>query len=45
MPRNAHPEEHGMKSKMIAQAQGQKTFLLVLDLGEEAFAAITEFAR
>ena len=34
-----------MKSKMIAQAQGQKTFLLVLDSGEEAFGAITEFAR
>lgn len=34
-----------MKSKMIAMAGGQKTFLLVLDPGEEAFAAITDFAK
>lgn len=34
-----------MKSKMIAEAGGQKTFLLVLDAGEEAFSTITEFAR
>lgn len=34
-----------MKSKMIAEAEGQKTFLLVLAPGEEAFSAITEFAR
>jgi len=34
-----------MKSKMIAEAEGQKTFLLVLDPGEEAFSAITDFAR
>lgn len=33
-----------MKSKMIAGAEGQKTFLLVLDPQEEAFAAITDFA-
>jgi predicted DNA-binding protein with PD1-like motif len=34
-----------MKSKMIAEAEGQKTFLLVLAPGEEAFSAITDFAR
>lgn len=34
-----------MKSKMIAEAEGQRTFLLVLDPGEEAFAAISDFAR
>jgi predicted DNA-binding protein with PD1-like motif len=34
-----------MNSKMIAEAEGQKTFLLVLDPGEEAFSAITEFAK
>lgn len=34
-----------MKSRMIAEAGGQKTFLLVLDAGEEAFSAITDFAR
>lgn len=34
-----------MKSKRIAEAEGQKTFLLVLDSGEEAFSAITDFAK
>ncbi|MBS7811912.1 PPC domain-containing DNA-binding protein [Roseococcus pinisoli] len=34
-----------MKSKMIAEAAGQKTFLLVLAPGEEAFSAITDFAK
>jgi hypothetical protein len=34
-----------MKSKMIAEAEGQKTFLLVLAPGDEAFSIITDFAR
>ncbi|MDB5379574.1 MAG: hypothetical protein JWR00_4020 [Rubritepida sp.] len=34
-----------MKSKMIAEAEGQKTFLLVLAPGDEAFSVITDFAR
>lgn len=33
-----------MKSQKIAEAEGQKTFLLVLAPGEDAFSAITEFA-
>jgi predicted DNA-binding protein with PD1-like motif len=34
-----------MKSKMIAEAEGQKTFLLVLEPGEEAFSSIADFAQ
>ncbi len=33
-----------MKSQLVADT-GQRTFILVLDTGEEAFAAITAFAR
>ncbi|WP_424813954.1 PPC domain-containing DNA-binding protein [Roseococcus sp. YIM B11640] len=34
-----------MQAKRIAEAEGLKTFLLVLDPGEEAFGAITDFAK
>lgn len=34
-----------MKSKMIAEAEGQKTFLVVLAAGEEAFSALTDFVQ
>lgn len=34
-----------MKSKLVADAAGERTFVLILDPGEEAFAAITGFAR
>lgn len=33
-----------MHSKLVLQQEGERTFILVLDAGEEAFAAITEFA-
>jgi predicted DNA-binding protein with PD1-like motif len=33
-----------MKSKLVWEKSGERTFVLVLDSGEEAFAAITEFA-
>jgi uncharacterized protein len=33
-----------MKSKLVSQIAGQRTFVVVLDAGEEAFAAITGFA-
>ncbi|CDX22516.1 conserved hypothetical protein [Mesorhizobium sp. ORS 3324] len=33
-----------MKSKLIAETCGQRTFVVVLDRGEEAFAALTAFA-
>jgi uncharacterized protein len=33
-----------MKSKLVWEKSGERTFVLVLDGGEEAFAAITEFA-
>lgn len=34
-----------MKSKLVAQEADQRTFVLILDLGEEAFASITRFAE
>ena len=34
-----------MKSKLVAEAAGERTFVLILDPDEEAFAAITGFAR
>lgn len=34
-----------MKSKLVASASDERTFVLVLDPGEEALAAITRFAR
>ena len=33
-----------MKSKLVWQNAGERTYVLVLDAGEEAFAAITAFA-
>ncbi len=33
-----------MKSKLVAESGGERTFVLVLDSGEEAFATITRFA-
>ena len=33
-----------MKSKLVWENSGERTFVLVLDAGEEAFAAITKFA-
>jgi uncharacterized protein len=32
-----------MKSKLVAENAGQRTFVVVLDSGEEAFAALTAF--
>jgi len=33
-----------MHAKLVAETDGERTFVLVLDTGEEAFAVITEFA-
>lgn len=33
-----------MKSKLVSENAGERTFVLVLDAGEEAFGAITKFA-
>lgn len=33
-----------MKSKLVAESSGERTFVLILDPGEEAFATITKFA-
>jgi hypothetical protein len=33
-----------MKSKLVWEKAGERTFVLILDAGEEAFAAITAFA-
>ena len=33
-----------MKSKLVAESAGARTFVLVLDPGEEAFSSITRFA-
>lgn len=33
-----------MKSKLVSREPGKKTYVLVLDSGEEAFSAITRFA-
>ena len=33
-----------MKSRLVWQSAGQRTYVLVLDAGEEAFAALTGFA-
>lgn len=32
-----------MKSKLVAEGAGERTFVLILDSGEEAFATITKF--
>ena len=34
-----------MKSKLVAQNGGERTFVLILDPGDEAFAAIGKFAE
>lgn len=34
-----------MKSKLVAEGAGERTFVLVLDPGEEAFATISKFAQ
>ena len=34
-----------MKSKLVAQYGGERTFVLILDPGDEAFAAISKFAE
>ena len=34
-----------MKSKLIHENQGQKTFALIFDTGDEAMAGLVEFAR
>jgi uncharacterized protein len=33
-----------MKSRLVAEAAGERTYVLVLEAGEEAFSAITDFA-
>ena len=33
-----------MKSRLVWEQSGERTFVVVLDAGDEAFAAITEFA-
>jgi uncharacterized protein len=33
-----------MKSRLVWQAAGERTYVLVLDAGDEAFAAIADFA-
>lgn len=33
-----------MKSKLVAESAGQRTFVVVLEPGEEAFATLTTFA-
>jgi predicted DNA-binding protein with PD1-like motif len=33
-----------MLSKLVAESAGQRTFVLVLDPGEEAFSTISDFA-
>src|ERR1051326_6415831 len=37
--------ERAMKSKLVADTQGDKTFILVLEPHEEAFEAISQFAE
>jgi predicted DNA-binding protein with PD1-like motif len=34
-----------MKSKLLTEKAGERTFILVLDSGEEAFAAVSAFAE
>jgi len=34
-----------MQSKLIAESAGQRTFVVILDPGEEAFAIISDFAK
>lgn len=34
-----------MKSKLVAESAGERTYVLILDPGDEAFAAISKFAE
>jgi len=34
-----------MKSKLVAESAGERSFVLILDPGEEAFSTITRFAE
>jgi len=34
-----------MKSRLLWEQAGERTFVVVLDAGDEAFAAITDFAN
>ena len=34
-----------MESKLVAESAGERTFVLILDPGEEAFSTITAFAQ
>lgn len=34
-----------MQSKLVLEQEGERTFILVVEAGEEAFGAITEFAE
>jgi predicted DNA-binding protein with PD1-like motif len=44
-PAQRHPTLRGiMKSKLVAGTSSQRIFVVVLDPGEEAFAALTSFA-
>jgi uncharacterized protein len=38
------PWEPPMQSKLVAKSAGQRTFVMILDPGEEAFRAISDFA-
>ena len=33
-----------MQSKLVAEGAGERTFVMILDPGEEAFSTISEFA-
>ena len=43
-PARFHDREGQTKAKLVATAAGERTFVLVLDLGEEAFKTISTFA-
>jgi hypothetical protein len=38
------PWEPSMQSKLLADSAGQRTFVMILDPGEEAFGSISDFA-
>jgi uncharacterized protein len=38
------PWEPPMQSKLVVKSAGQRTFILVLETGEEAFSTISDFA-
>jgi predicted DNA-binding protein with PD1-like motif len=33
-----------MQSKLVAESAGQRTFVIILERGEEAFSTISDFA-